>query len=193
MMAGKMTPDTNYKVVIAEKDGRYCLRIDELCLFIWGETIAGAYEELMRRKQRVIDEAREANVLDQLPPPHDRRLAAAARGRSSALIGTAFAALVAVILAIAVPLGWGLGKMGAAVRELTQQMPHGRQFWARVEHDIEAAADPKNDIDPERKARLLASLHVLVDRVKPFTDELSRLKDSDAASPAANPAGAKAP
>jgi hypothetical protein len=192
-MADKTRPDTNYKVVIAEKDGRFCLRIDELCLFVWGETIASAYEELMHRKQRVIDEARDADALDQLPPPRDRRSAAAATGRFPALIGTALVMLVAVILAIAVPIGWGLGKMGEGVRELSQKMPHGRQFWASVEHDIEAAADPKNDIDPEKKARLLASLHVLVDRVKPFADELNRLKDADAVSPAANAAGAKAP
>ncbi|HUK60455.1 MAG TPA: hypothetical protein VLV50_14595 [Stellaceae bacterium] len=192
-MADKIMPDTNYKVVIVEKGGRYCLRIDELCLFAWGESIPAAYEELMRRKERVIEDAHASDVLERLPPPYDRRLGGAAPGRSSASVVTLLAALVALVLAVAVPIGWGLGKVSEAVRQLSQQIPHGRQFWTRIEHDIEAAADPKNDIDPEKKARLLASLHVLVDRAKPFADELSRLKDSNSTTQMPNPAGVKSP
>ena len=68
----KMTvpePDTDYPVFVAERNGEYYLRIRELLLTVRGASLQKAYEELMRRKQEIIDSARAFGTLDELPEP----------------------------------------------------------------------------------------------------------------------------
>src|SRR5215831_16282531 len=51
----------------------------------------------------------------------------------------------------------------------------GAQFWAKVQGDLERAADPGHDIPPEKKRKLLAQIHVLVERWRPFMAEIAPL------------------
>jgi hypothetical protein len=70
--AVKMTeaqPDTDYPVLVSERGGHYDLSIRELLLFVRGSDLREAYEELIRRKQEVIESARTYGMLDDLPPP----------------------------------------------------------------------------------------------------------------------------
>lgn len=48
-----------------------------------------------------------------------------------------------------------------------------RVFWPRLETQIEKAADPSQDLSPERKAKLMGAIRILVERWKPFLTELS--------------------
>jgi hypothetical protein len=75
--AVKMTesqPDTDYPVLVSERGGFYDLRIRELLLFVRGSDLREAYEELIRRKQEMIESARGYGMLDDLPPPERRGL-----------------------------------------------------------------------------------------------------------------------
>lgn len=62
-------PDTNYPVLVKEWHGVYHVSIRELLLAVRGSNLHDAYEELMRRKQEVVDWARSNGALDELPPP----------------------------------------------------------------------------------------------------------------------------
>lgn len=48
----------------------------------------------------------------------------------------------------------------------------GREFWAKLERELEAAADPKNDIPVEKKQKLLAEIRAISDRWRPFLVEV---------------------
>jgi|HubBroStandDraft_6_1064221.scaffolds.fasta_scaffold935736_2 hypothetical protein len=62
-------PDSNYSVRVAERAGGYDLRIRELFLRVRGPNLQQAYEELIRRKQEIIDWAQARDALDELPRP----------------------------------------------------------------------------------------------------------------------------
>ena len=62
-------PDMNYPILVTERDGGYELRIRELLLIVRGPDLQLAYEELIKRKQEVIDAAGAVGALDELPPP----------------------------------------------------------------------------------------------------------------------------
>ncbi len=66
-MAGPYTP-FDYPVIVTERDGAYDLCIRELLLFVRAGDLPQAYEELMKRKQEVIDAAQSIGALDELPP-----------------------------------------------------------------------------------------------------------------------------
>ncbi len=57
-----------------------------------------------------------------------------------------------------------------ALNSATKFQP--REFWPRLEMNIERAADPSNDLSPERKAKLVTAIHALRDRWKPILNEL---------------------
>jgi hypothetical protein len=60
-------PDTAYSVFITERRGVFELRIRELFLVVRDPSLQKAYEELMRRKQVIIDSARAYGTLDEVP------------------------------------------------------------------------------------------------------------------------------
>ncbi|MBN9089605.1 MAG: hypothetical protein J0J01_22050 [Reyranella sp.] len=61
--------DLDYAVFLKEHRGVYELRIRELLLVVRGPDLQKAYEELMRRKQEIIESARAFGTLDEVPTP----------------------------------------------------------------------------------------------------------------------------
>jgi hypothetical protein len=47
----------------------------------------------------------------------------------------------------------------------------GRQFWTRLELELDKLADPETDISSERKQKILAQIKVVSDRWRPFVLE----------------------
>ena len=58
----------DYPVTVRASSRGYDLCIRELLLFVQGVDLGQAYEELMQRKQEIIEAAREIGALDELPP-----------------------------------------------------------------------------------------------------------------------------
>ncbi len=59
----------------------------------------------------------------------------------------------------------------------------GRDVWNKLETELERAADPKNEIAPERKKKILANLRIVADRWRPVVVEVT---DIIAGPPAPN-------
>lgn len=47
----------------------------------------------------------------------------------------------------------------------------GRRFWTKLEDQLENLADPKADISPEKKRKILAQIKIISDRWRPFLVE----------------------
>jgi hypothetical protein len=61
--------ETNYPIFVSERDGVYDFRIRELVLKVSGTDLRQVYDELLKRKQAIIDYARDLGSLDELPRP----------------------------------------------------------------------------------------------------------------------------
>jgi hypothetical protein len=46
----------------------------------------------------------------------------------------------------------------------------GPAFWGKIERELARAADPKSDLPPEQRQRILNNLKTIVARWKPFVD-----------------------
>ncbi len=75
--------------------------------------------------------------------------------------------------------------LDGAVHSFQRSFTHvgGSQFWSRLDKELANAADPKNDMPAERKQKLLANIHILVDRWQPFIAEAERAFSTPAPSP----------
>jgi hypothetical protein len=50
----------------------------------------------------------------------------------------------------------------------------GQQFWIKLEHELDRAADPASDLPPEKKQKLINDMRVIVARWRPFVDTFER-------------------
>jgi hypothetical protein len=54
----------------------------------------------------------------------------------------------------------------------------GSNFWAKIEADLEKLADPKNELPPEKRKKLLTQIKTLADRWRPFVVEALSVVDA---------------
>ena len=60
----------------------------------------------------------------------------------------------------------------------------GRQFWTRLEQELDKLADPETDISSERKQKILSQIKVISDRWRPFVLEAASTIAGDSNKPA---------
>jgi len=44
----------------------------------------------------------------------------------------------------------------------------GRQFWTKLEDELERLADPRSDLSPEKKQKILSEIKIISARWRPF-------------------------
>jgi hypothetical protein len=47
----------------------------------------------------------------------------------------------------------------------------GRQFWTKLEDELDRLADPRNDLSPEKKQKILSQIKIISTRWRPFLVE----------------------
>jgi hypothetical protein len=57
--------------------------------------------------------------------------------------------------------------------ELQRTQIGGSQFWGRIDHELEQAADPASDLPPEKKQKIINDVRVIVARWRPFLDVIT--------------------
>jgi len=92
-----------------------------------------------------------------------------------------FAIKTAIVAAAIVLSGWILlDVLDGFVNRRMQQLEvtirsatavGGRDFWTRLEQELDKQADPRADISPEKKRKILAQIKVISDRWRPFLSE----------------------
>jgi hypothetical protein len=60
----------------------------------------------------------------------------------------------------------------------------GRQFWTKLENQLEQLADPKSDIPAEKKQKILSQIKVISDRWRPFLMEAAAAVEGETKQPA---------
>jgi hypothetical protein len=61
----------------------------------------------------------------------------------------------------------------------------GRQFWTKLESELDALADPRSDLSMEKKQKMLTQIRAISDRWRPFLLEASSAIEGQ--TPAAGP------
>jgi len=47
----------------------------------------------------------------------------------------------------------------------------GRQFWTKLEDELDRLADPRSDLSPEKKQKILSQIKIVSERWRPFLVE----------------------
>jgi len=169
-------------IVIRRKRGKVTRGIPQLGLYATGNEVGAAIAALEQKRAAFLADLSEAGGLDDFEVRH-YNVGSAPQRRRSELGQFTLKALIAIsLIAGASLLSAALltSRIERLVENTEAKMRQytkvgGAQFWAKVQGELERAADPAHDIPPEQKRKLLSQIHVLVERWRPFMAEIAPL------------------
>lgn len=163
---------------LLRQGGRYLALVEGLNIHAFGDTPASAVaaaEKSYAELHRFADDMRlplDSLLVAGLPPRRSFRSVLAAL----ALAVSGFALLM-------IPFSYAISTaLDRAVTHLRAESD-GRKFWAGIDEPLAQAAAHNFDLTPEQRLRIAASLHMLVQQIKPMVDELKPLFEEDHAPP----------
>jgi hypothetical protein len=169
-------------IVIRHKGGKVTAGIPQLGLYATADDVHAAITSLEQKRAAFLADLSEAGGLDDLEVRHYNVGSPPQRQRSELGQFTLKALIIIGLIAGAFILSGALmvpriERIVANTEAKMQQYTKvgGAQFWAKVEDELERAADPAHDIPPEKKRKLLSQIHVLVERWRPFMAEIAPL------------------
>jgi hypothetical protein len=193
---GEMSQLDELDVVIRRKGGKVIAGIPSIGLYAPADTVAAALDALEARKITYQSDLVEAGFTGDMDIPNRASAVPVARSASGDLrsfalkfgiaIGLITAAVILVGGLLASKIDDTIDRTVFAVR--TQLAPianakiGGSQFWAKVENEIDRAANSNNAMAPEKQQKLLSNIRAIVTRVRPFVAEVAPLF-SDPRSP----------
>jgi hypothetical protein len=169
-------------IVIRRKGAKVSAGIPQLALWATAGDAHAAITALEQKRAAFLADLAEAGGLDDLEPrPYTVRSASPSR-RGELLQFTLKALIVIGLIAGLFTLSGALlaSRVERVVRDTNEKMQQytkvgGAQFWEKMEHELERAADPASDLPAEQKKKVLAQIHVVVERLRPFMAELAPL------------------
>jgi hypothetical protein len=171
-------------MVVHCRSGRYLAKIPQVGLYATGDSLPKAIAALEFKKKSLLEELSAANALDQIPAAD-----AEVPAKKTALteLGVFAAKAVIVVTLVLGAVGYTRHAVEAEINKITAPKIGGTVFWADVESSVARAADPTNDLPAAKKEALLADLRVLVNRWRPFVQEIGRLFSASNETSSAKP------
>lgn len=161
-------------IVIRRVGGKVVAGIPPLALYATATTVASALDLLEQKKRLLRDDIAAAGMAE-LPADAVQRTPSQGDniGRFAMKAGIV-AVMVLFVLAISGALV--ANRIEASVNAMIgSDRMGGRQFWTGLERALESAAEPSNEMAPERQKKLLSNIRVMVNRYKPFIAEVAPL------------------
>jgi hypothetical protein len=196
----------DFEISIKKKGENFNLFIRELAITGKGKTLDEAYNNLMNKKDNLIREFEELDILDQMPEPSHRKAFRAMR-EPGGMLDFFLKVLVVMGMALLVltisfrvleqrvfnqarsieqsfvkgvnVVNYGLDQVGKAVAKVgvIQDGIGFREFAGILDRQIKSAA--AWDMSPEKQKELTSNIRILVRRYKPMLDEFAPLFSGD--------------
>jgi hypothetical protein len=169
-------------IVIRHKSGKVTAGIPQLGVYAKADDVHAAITALEQKRAAFLADLSEAGGLDDLEVRH-YNVGSTPERRRSELGQFTLKALIIIGLITGAFILWAallVPRIERVIENTEAKMQQytkvgGAQFWAKVEDELERAADPAHDIPPEKKRKLLSQIQVLVERWRPFMAEIAPL------------------
>jgi len=177
-----MSRINEFDIVIRHKGGKVIAGVPQLSLYAKAEDLHGAITALEQKRTAYFGDLAESGALDDLEVREYAVSSASPRGHGGLGQFTLKALIVIGLIAGGFILSAALlaQRIERIVENTEAKMQQytkvgGAQFWENLERELGRAADPTNEIAPEKKRKLLSQIHVLVERWRPFMAEIAPL------------------
>jgi hypothetical protein len=169
-------------IVVRQRGPKVSAGIPQLALWTTAADAQSAITALEKKRAALLADLAEVGGLEDLEVrPYSSGFEPRARRGELAQFALKVLIVVGVIAGLFTLSGALLASRVERVVQSTQAKMQqytkigGAQFWERLERELERAADPASDLPAEQKKKILAQIHTIVERVRPFTAELAPL------------------
>jgi len=160
-------------VIVRRRGSRVIVGIPEVQLYSSADDLQTALAKLDQKKQALREDLVAAGEPDEFES-YRREPTATGDQRSSRRDLIQFASKAAIAALIFVVAGTILAdQIESAIKRSAPK--GGSAFWARMEGNLAKMADPKTDLPPEKKEKILADIRAIVARWRPFVAEIAPL------------------
>lgn len=177
-------------IVIRRKGGRITAGIPQIGLYAKGDNANAALQALEAKKKVFEADLEELGELDSFEikdQPVANRSAAEKPssniGQFAIKVGIVAAFFVAAVVVSGVLIGSRVEQARSRVEQAIESSVNnvksarigGASFWSKVENELDRMASPNSDLPEAKKQKLLADLHAIADKWRPFATELQSL------------------
>lgn len=175
-MTKSNTEFPDYKAVLSGGDGAYRFHIAELGIVATGPDVAAAHRDLEEKKRKVFDEFAAAGLTGDLPASRAAEKGAETAGHRRFAVRAAIAAAAALVVIAGATIGArSVITSGIDAVKIKPGEIHLRLLEDKLIQTLHAAADPRNDYSAEKRQQVIDDLRTIVERYKPFADEIRPL------------------
>jgi peptidoglycan/LPS O-acetylase OafA/YrhL len=183
-----------FDIIIRHSNGRVVAGMPEIGLYAKADSVEAAIDQLKAKRKTLFDDVSPSDLAGFRKPADARPADAVAIRSDSGSIGR-FAAKLGIVLVLfglisVFSAWWIVGRAEAVVIRaqdraevlvaraqalVAQTRLGGRDFWTKIEQNVDGLADPAQDLSAEKKAKLLSDVRIIVTRWRPFLTELAPL------------------
>lgn len=175
-MTNNNTEFPDYKAILSGDDGAYRFHIAELGIVAIGPDVAAAHRELEEKKRKVFDEFASAGIAGELPPAGAAKASAETARHRRFAIRTTIVTTAALVVIVAATFGArSVITTGIDAVKIKPGEIHLKLLEDKLIQTLHAAADPRNDFSAEKRQQVIEDLRAIVERYKPFADEIRPL------------------
>jgi Bacterial membrane protein YfhO len=163
-------------IVIRQKDGKVLASIPQLKIYAKAANIDAALAALSAKKAAFVSEVEEFGELEALEAypllttGGINVVNVAGDLRQFAVkTGIVAVAIAAVLVVAGVLIASSASNALGPLKDLSRG---GSDFWGKIERDLDRMASPENDLPPAKKEKLLADIHAIGVKWRPFMVEL---------------------
>jgi hypothetical protein len=163
------------EIIIRQKDGKILASIPQLNLYAKAANIDAALAALNGKKSALVAEMEELGELETLKASLSTISRPNVVNVRSDLGQFALKAGIVAVALTAIFIVSGLFIISSAHSALNSFKDMGRggaEFWSRVERELDRMASPESDLPAAKKEKLLADIHAIGAKWRPFLIEL---------------------
>lgn len=164
---------SSYSIVVKKNKNKYIFFIKELSLIHTSTSLAKGYKDIENKSNEIINNLKINNLETHIPEPStnigfiDKKIKIFL---VKALIITISISFIMILLTTKTFEG-----INSAIDNA--QIKTGKEFWVPLKENIKSLASEKNQIDDKTSEEILDSIKIIVDRYKPYIDELKNIND----------------
>jgi hypothetical protein len=168
-------------MVLRQKGAKVSAGIPQLALWATAGDAHAALTALEVKRAALMAELAEAGINDLEMPGNTRSFAPASpRGDLGLFVVKALVVIGLIAGLFTLSAALLTSRLERLVQDTHDSMQQytkvgGAEFWEKMEHELDRAADPASDLPAEQKRKLLAQIHTVVERWRPFMAEVAPL------------------
>ena len=161
----------SYNIVVKKNKNQYIFFLKELSLIHTSKSLSKGYKEIDDKRIEIIENLKKNDLESHIPSKKNDE-----NKLNKEIKNFAIKAII-VSVSITFVLVFTSAKLFENINYTLDnaKIKSGKEFWMPLKENIISLADEGNNVDIESREKIIKSIKNIVDRYKPYVDELKKI------------------